>query len=285
MLGGFSVHRFGRPVSLPLSLAAQGLKIVTINQRIPVDELVELLWPEAGPGVGTRRLRNVLWRVRAASGELLVRDDNFIRLADDAVTDIAQFRRLAEQALDRETEPETAARMARDALVLYRGELLPGDRYADWAAGVREALARGHIQLLDLLLNDALTHQHIQEALALLELHQNAFVAIAAVATHDRRTPVTQFVEQPAKSGLRMHRRVLFAWRDLYIEHQPQVADPVRMQHVARAPRLVRVVAQLRTFLPSVQRLDARVDVDAQLLLEGRERARLDGNILVPGSF
>ena len=169
VLGGFSVQRFGRPVSLPLSLAAQGLKIVTINQRIPVDELVELLWPEAGPGVGTRRLRNVLWRVRAASGELLVRDDNFIRLADDAVTDIAQFRRLAEQALDRETEPETAARMARDALVLYRGELLPGDRYADWAAGVRESLARGHIQLLDLLLNDALTHQHIQEALALLE--------------------------------------------------------------------------------------------------------------------
>jgi DNA-binding SARP family transcriptional activator len=169
VLGGFSVHRFGQPVSLPLSLAAQGLKIVTINQRIPVDELVELLWPEAGPGVGTRRLRNVLWRVRAASGELLVRDDNFIRLADDAVTDIAQFRRLAESALDRETEPDTAARMARDALVLYRGELLPGDRYADWAAGVRESLARGHIQLLDLLLNDALAHQHIQEALALLE--------------------------------------------------------------------------------------------------------------------
>jgi DNA-binding SARP family transcriptional activator len=169
VLGGFSVHRFGQPVSLPLSLAAQGLKIVTIHQRIPVDELVELLWPEAGPGVGTRRLRNVLWRVRAASGELLVRDDNFIRLADDAVTDIAQFRRLTEQALDRETEPETAARMARDALVLYRGELLPGDRYADWAAGVRESLARGHIQLLDLLLNDALAHQHVQEALALLE--------------------------------------------------------------------------------------------------------------------
>ncbi|HXQ18571.1 MAG TPA: AAA family ATPase [Acidimicrobiales bacterium] len=169
VLGGFAVHRFGQPVSLPLSLAAQGLKIVTINQRIPVDELVELLWPEAGPGVGTRRLRNVLWRVRAASGELLVRDDNFIRLADDAVSDIAQFRRLAEQALDRETEPETAARMARDALVLYRGELLPGDRYADWAAGVRESLARGHIQLLDLLLNDALAHQHLQEALALLE--------------------------------------------------------------------------------------------------------------------
>jgi len=169
LLGSFSVRRYGEPVSLPLSLAAQGLKIVALHEKIPVEELVELLWPDAAPGVGTRRLRNVLWRVRAASGDLLERDDNFIRLAPDAVTDVGQFRGLAEDALRREMPPEEAARLARDALVLYRGELLPGDRYADWAAGYRESLARLHIQLLDLLLEEAVGHEHLQEALALLD--------------------------------------------------------------------------------------------------------------------
>jgi DNA-binding SARP family transcriptional activator len=169
LLGSFSVRRYGEPVSLPLSLAAQGLKIVALNEKIPVEELVELLWPDAGPGVGTRRLRNVLWRVRAASGDLLERDDNFIRLAPDAVTDAMQFRQLGEEAIRRDTPPEESARLARDALVLYRGELLPGDRYADWAAGYRESFARLHIQLLDLLLEEAVIHEHLQEALALLD--------------------------------------------------------------------------------------------------------------------
>jgi len=169
LLGSFSVRRFGEPVSLPLSLAAQGLKIVALHEKLPVEELVELLWPDAAPGVGTRRLRNVLWRVRAASGDLLERDDNFIRLAGDAVTDVAQFRQLGEQAVRRDTPPEEAARLAREALVLYRGELLPGDRYADWAAGHRESYVRLYIQLLDLLLEEAVTREHLQEALALLD--------------------------------------------------------------------------------------------------------------------
>ncbi|MGH8979954.1 MAG: AfsR/SARP family transcriptional regulator, partial [Acidimicrobiales bacterium] len=169
LLGSFSVRRFGEAVSLPLSLAAQGLKIVALHEKIPVEELVELLWPDAAPGVGTRRLRNVLWRVRAASGELLERDDNFIRLAPDAVTDVGQFLQLGEEAVRRDTPPEESSRLAREALLVYRGELLPGDRYADWAAGYRESLARLHIQLLDLLLEDAVGHDHHQEALALLD--------------------------------------------------------------------------------------------------------------------
>jgi LuxR family maltose regulon positive regulatory protein len=111
----------------------------------------------------------VLWRVRAASGDLLERDDNFIRLAPGAVTDVGQFQQMAEEAIRRGTPTEEAARLARDALALYRGELLPGDRYADWAAGYRESYARLHIQLLDLLLDEAVGREHLQEALAILE--------------------------------------------------------------------------------------------------------------------
>ncbi|MHB1583261.1 MAG: BTAD domain-containing putative transcriptional regulator [Acidimicrobiales bacterium] len=169
LLGVFAVRQRGEPVSLPLSLAAQGLKMVALREKVPVDELVEALWPEAEPGVGMRRLRNVLWRVRASCGELLQRDGNFIRLASGTVTDVDDFRLLGEQALDRDTPREKAAQLAREALNLYKGELLPGDRYADWAAGTRESLARLHVQLLDLLVDDAVQEGHPQEALGLLD--------------------------------------------------------------------------------------------------------------------
>ncbi len=169
LLGSFAVRRHGKDVSLPLSLAAQGLKIVALREKIPVEELVELLWEDAEPGVGTRRLRNVLWRVRAACGDLLQRDGNFIRLAPGAETDVSRFRSWAEQALSRETSADSPIDLARAALELYRGELLPGDRYADWATTGRESLARVHLQLLDLLLADALGNDHRQEALGLLD--------------------------------------------------------------------------------------------------------------------
>ncbi len=65
-----------------------------------------------------------------------------------------------------------------------------------------------------------------------------------------------------------MRRTVLLTRTDLHVQHQPQIADPISMQHVARAPRLVRVVADFRTFLSSIQRLDARVDVEYPRLLQ-----------------
>lgn len=169
LLGGFSVRRHGQAVPLPPSLAAQGLKIVALRRRVPVDELVELLWPEAGPGVGTRRLRNVLWRVRAACGDLLRREGPFVSLDAETQTDVTAFRRLAEQALDRDCPSATAAKRAREALDLYHGELLPGDRYADWAALTRDSLSRLHGHLLQLLLADAMANNHAPEALGVLD--------------------------------------------------------------------------------------------------------------------
>jgi DNA-binding SARP family transcriptional activator len=154
---------------MPSGLAAQALKIVAYRQRVLVDELIELLWPDAEPGVGTRRLRNVLWRLRGTCGDLLVRDGNFIRLAPEAVTDSASFRLLGEQAMGRGIPHEEAVKFAEEALRVYTGELLPGDRYEDWAATPRESMARLHMQLLELLLADAVSDQRSAGALKLLD--------------------------------------------------------------------------------------------------------------------
>jgi DNA-binding SARP family transcriptional activator len=142
---------------------------VAYCQRILVDELIELLWPDAEPGVGTRRLRNVLWGLRGACGDLLVRDGNFIRLAPEAITDSASFRQLGEQATGRGIPPEEAVKVAEEALDLYTGELLPGDRYEDGATAPRESMARLHVQLLELLVADAVSDQRSAGVLKLLD--------------------------------------------------------------------------------------------------------------------
>ena len=180
LLGGFEVRHRGRPVALPASLAAQAVKIVGLQQRITVDELVELLWEDAEPGVGARRLRNVLWRIRSSCGELLQRDGNVVRLAPGAVTDVERFRGQAEEALDPTANPAEAGRKARVAADGYRGELLPADRYADWATGTRESVARTYLRLLDLLVDEAVAEGRGGEAVDLLG-------SLAAADPYDER--------------------------------------------------------------------------------------------------
>ena len=170
LLGSFSVQRGEETIAMPTSLAATALKIVALRRRILVEELVEQLWPESGPGLGMRRLRNVLWRIRVGCGAILTRDDRFILLAPEAVTDVSRFRELAAEALEPATDPAAAARIAQAALELYAGELLPAERYADWAAPTRELLARLHVQMIELRVSDAIEYDRIQEATYLLDL-------------------------------------------------------------------------------------------------------------------
>ncbi len=169
LLGEFTVTRRGSVIAIPQSLAAQALKIVTLHKKIHVDELVEMLWPEAAQGVGSRRLRNVLWRIRGACGDLLLREGNLICLAKGASTDIDRFEDVATAALTCDGTPEDVARLAEEAVRIYRGELLPGDRYADWAAAYREALLRRHASMLELLVTSSLAEGRFDQALTYLE--------------------------------------------------------------------------------------------------------------------
>ena len=111
----------------------------------------------------------MLFRVRSACGDLLTRDSGFIRMSPEAEVDITAFRSLAERALSRQAAPDEAIALASEALSWYGGELLPGDRYADWAASTRESLAQLHLHLMDLLVNDAVGDGRTAEALSMLE--------------------------------------------------------------------------------------------------------------------
>lgn len=132
------------------------VKLVALRQPVAVDEVVDVLWPEAPPGVGRQRLNNLLSRLRRVCGDLVIRQGETLRLSPGVEVDVAAFgeRAAAALAAARSGHPEAGV-MCRDAVVLYRGDLLPADRYEDWTASRRVHLSRLYLELLDALAEEA----------------------------------------------------------------------------------------------------------------------------------
>jgi predicted ATPase/DNA-binding SARP family transcriptional activator/DNA-binding CsgD family transcriptional regulator len=157
LLGGFGLWVDGVPVSAAtwrLRKARDLVKLLALapGHRRHREELTETLWPERDRASGANNLHQALHVARGVLAgdrhEALFR----LRLAGQQVV------LCPEEELSVDVEAfETAARAALGsadldlyvaALDLYRGELLPEDRYEDWAEERRAGLARARRQLL-----------------------------------------------------------------------------------------------------------------------------------------
>lgn len=153
LLGGFGIEIDGADVTLPAGRPAQMVKVLALAGRpIPVDELIEILWPDTPTDVGRRRLRNVLARVRAA-GPLLDRSEGVLALVPTAVVDCQRFEQLARAAFTAAADLQLCA--AEQALDVYAGELLPGDRFEEWSVAPRERMQRRAIRVLGQIVDGA----------------------------------------------------------------------------------------------------------------------------------
>lgn len=207
LLGDFTVLRGGAPAVVPPGTGAQALKYVALNGgRATTDELVEALWPDAEPGKGRARLRNVLTRLRR-DGELLVRSGDSVVLPPGATVDVALFHAEADLALGA-ARPD-AEQLARRAVDRYAGELLPGDRYQDWTSGPRERLRSRHLQLLDRLAAEAGARGEVDAALTWLEravdvepYDEDRYVAMASLLLRSGRPGPTLRVARRAQAML-----------------------------------------------------------------------------------
>ncbi len=172
LLGGFGVTRAGSGVSLPPGRPAKAVRAVAVaGGRLHADELIELLWPDSSLEIGRSRLRNLLSRLRGASGEILERDGEMIRLPRGHEIDADRFQQQANAArVARSAGDERhAAALARSALARYRGDLLPDDRYEDWTAVARERLRSIYLDLLDLLAGAAEREADFDETIRMIE--------------------------------------------------------------------------------------------------------------------
>jgi DNA-binding SARP family transcriptional activator len=90
-----------------------------------------------------------------------------LTLSRDVTVDATRFEQAAAVALS--APREERAGLARRALAWSTGELLPADRYVDWADVPRERLRRRRLALLDLVADDAVATGELDEAARLLD--------------------------------------------------------------------------------------------------------------------
>jgi predicted ATPase/DNA-binding SARP family transcriptional activator len=154
LLGGFEVTVADRPVAADawrLRKAKTLVKLLALarGHRLHREALAAVLWPDRDEASATNNLHQALYvarRVLAGAPDALcgLRDD-VVWLSDGAMPwlDTDAFDAACRRA--RHTrDPEDY----RAAAALYRGDLLPEDRFEEWAEGPRAALRERHLGLL-----------------------------------------------------------------------------------------------------------------------------------------
>jgi len=157
----------GNEVLLPPGKPGELVRLLALHEHgLPVEVVLEQFFPDVSPSVARARLRQVLTRLRSASGDVIVRDGETLRLLP-AWVDVREF--LAGCRRVRGASASRAVELAYSALALHDGPLLPSDPYASWAEQTRDEVSYRHVELLDLVASDAAARGSHQEALTALE--------------------------------------------------------------------------------------------------------------------
>ena len=152
LLGGFSVEVDGKPVHSGAWRHRRGAELIKLlalahGHRLHREQVIDALWPELDVDAAGANLRKATLHLRRALGtpEPIVVSGGFVALCPDSpiTTDVEVFEAAAKEALAGHADPAAAAD-------LYGGDLLPDDRYTEWAFEPRERLRLRHLQLLKL---------------------------------------------------------------------------------------------------------------------------------------
>ena len=150
LLGGFEATVDGVVVpdsTWRLKKARELVKLLALarGHRLHRDQALDVLWRELAPAAAANNLHQAVHVARRALGAdtIDVRDE-VLSLAGDVDVDVDLLELAAADARRMKT-----AAAYRAVLALYRGELLPENRYDDWAEGRREELAELAAALAD----------------------------------------------------------------------------------------------------------------------------------------
>ncbi|MBV9279090.1 MAG: AAA family ATPase [Chloroflexi bacterium] len=159
LLGGFRAERDGAPIPasawLRRAAARTLVKLLAAraDHRIHREEAVELLWPDVELDAALNRFGKALHAARRAlePDRTAGSESSYLHLLDDVLVldatrvwiDVDHFESLAHHAL-----PSGDLFALETAVAGYSGELLPEDRYEDWATPRRHALAELYTRTL-----------------------------------------------------------------------------------------------------------------------------------------
>jgi predicted ATPase len=147
LLAGFRAAVDGVPVpeeAWRLKKARDLVKLLALapGHRLHKEQAMDVLWPDRDPRSAANNLYQAVHVARRALGTQAIEfNQEVLRLEADV--DVDRF----EQALAEARGAGTPGAF-RAALALYRGELLPENRYDDWAAERRDTLFEAHAELV-----------------------------------------------------------------------------------------------------------------------------------------
>lgn len=180
LFGPFSVYRDGEPVAGLEARKVQellGLLLLQRTRSYTREVLAELLWGQAAPAQSKKYLRQSLWQIQSAlagseadpaDASPVVADAEWVRFnercalrLDVAIFEAAyaQTQGIAGSELD-----GPSAEGLRQAVTLYRGDLLPGC-YEDWCIYERERLQSMYLAMLDKLIDTCQAHGEFEAGL------------------------------------------------------------------------------------------------------------------------
>src|ERR1700759_2821470 len=140
LLGGFSAAVDGVVVpstAWRLKKARELVKLLALapGHQLHREQVMDVLWRDRAPPAAANNLHQAVYVARRALDQsaIVVREELLQLVAD---VDVERLERAAADARQSDTPGAYRA-----ALSLYSGELLPENRYDDWAESRREELA------------------------------------------------------------------------------------------------------------------------------------------------
>src|SRR3954447_22904859 len=159
LMGGFAAWVDDEPVAAAAWRRRKVSRLVKLlalapGQRLHREQVECLLWPALDRRAATQNLHHTLYRARHILEPGLERraEPRFLRLhndllelapADPVGSDLERFEQRAAAALE-SRDPALHA----DAVAQFGGELLPEERFEDWAIDRREVVKATYVQLL-----------------------------------------------------------------------------------------------------------------------------------------
>jgi predicted ATPase/DNA-binding SARP family transcriptional activator len=239
LLGSFRVVVHGHEIpagAWRLQKARSIIKLLALTPELSLHraQLIDWLWPEFEPVAAANNLHRTLHAARRALGSVkrpgmsspTLRLHGQLVVLDPAGPlwiDVDAFQHAA-----REARVNNDANRYREAISLYTGELLPEDRYDDWAAGTREKLRQERLALLaglaDLLQAqgkqaDALDvraeivredpFDEIAQVALMRDLAQCGQRGKALAQYHELRSVLSEIDEAPSEESERLYRDIL----------------------------------------------------------------------------
>jgi len=160
LLGGFSAWVDGRPVQADAWRRRKVSRLVKLlalapDHRLHREQVECVLWPALDPRAAAQNLHHTLYRARHALEPGLPRraEPRFVRLQNDLLelapggeleSDLERFEQAAAAAFASLPDAE----LFTEAVGRFGGELLPEERFEDWAIDRRDTVKATYVELL-----------------------------------------------------------------------------------------------------------------------------------------